>query len=94
MVLEELINFLKKRGIHDTFQILSQFKNIKAEKRVFYKRFNKISYYNAFLRVRDKLIEKGLIKIEKVNKKTYILLTKKGKMVLDKLVELNDLIKG
>ena len=94
MVLEELINFLKKRGVHDTFQILSQFKKSKAEKRAFYKKFNKISYYNAFLRVRDKLIEKGLIKIEKVNKKTYILLTKKGKMVLDKLVELNDLIKG
>ena len=44
--------------------------------------------------MRDKLIEKGVIKIEKVYQKTYIFLTKKGKIILDKLVELNDLIKG
>jgi len=93
MVLEELIDLLKKRGVHDTFQILSQFKNNKAERSAFYKEFKKISYYNGFLRVKDKLIEKVLIKIEKVNNKTYIRLTKKGKMVLDKLVELNNLLK-
>ena len=77
MVLEELIDLLKKRGFTDTFQILSQFKNNKAEKRAFYKKFIKISYYNAFFRVKDKLKEKGLIRIEKINNKMYISLTKK-----------------
>ena len=93
MILEELIDLLKKRGVPDTFEILSQFKNNKAEKSAFYKKFKKISYYNAFLRVKDRLIKKGLIKIERVNNKIYIRLIKKGKMMLDKLVELNNLLK-
>ena len=93
MTVEELINFIKKRGINDTFQILSQFENNKTEKRVFYDKLNRFSYYNSFLRVQDKLIEKKLIIIEKNNGKTYIGLTEKGKTVLDKLTELNKLIK-
>ena len=93
MTVEELINFIKKRGINDTFQILSQFENNKTEKRVFYDKLNRFSYYNSFLRVQDKLIEKKLISIEKNNGKTYIGLTEKGKTVLDKLTELNKLIK-
>jgi len=93
MTVEELINFIKKRGINDTFQILSQFENNKTEKRIFYEKLNRISYYNSFLRVKDKLIEKKLISFEKNNGKTYIGLTKKGKKVLDKLTELNKLIK-
>ncbi len=93
MTVEELINFIKKRGINDTFQILSQFENNKTEKHVFYDKLNRFSYYNSFLRVKDKLIEKKLISIEKNNDKTYIGLTEKGKKVLDKLTELNKLIK-
>jgi len=93
MTVEELINFIKKRGINDTFQILSQFENNKTEKRIFYEKLNRISYYNSFLRVKDKLIEKKLISFEKNDGKTYIGLTKKGKTVLDKLTELNKLIK-
>jgi len=93
MTLENLINFIKVRGINDTFRILSQFDNNKIEKRVFYENLNKISYYNSFLRVKDKLLEKKLINIEKVDGKTYIGLTKKGKIILNKLVELNELIK-
>lgn len=93
MELEDLINFIKKRGINDTFQILSQFDNYKTEKRNFYEELNKISYYNSFLRVKDKLLEKELIQFEKNDGKTYITLTDKGKTVLDKLLEINDLIK-
>jgi predicted transcriptional regulator len=93
MTVEDLINFIKKRGINDTFQILSQYENNKIEKRVFYDNLNKFSYYNSFLRVKNKLIEKKLINIEKNNGKTYIGLTEKGKIVLDKLIELNKLIK-
>ena len=92
MVLEELINFIKKRGINDTFKILSQFDNNKTEKRVFYDKLNKFSYYNSFLRVKDRLIEKKLVSFERNNGKTYIGLTDKGKIVLDKLTELNKLI--
>lgn len=93
MKVEELINFLKKRGVNDTFRILSQFENKKTEKRVFYDKLNSFSYYNSFLRVKDKLLEKKIISIEKNNGKTYIGLTEKGKTVLEKLTELNKLIK-
>ena len=93
MELENLINFIKKRGINDTFHILSQFDNYKTEKRTFYEELNKFSYYNSFLRVKDKLLEKKLINFEKNDGKTYITLTDKGKTVLDKLLEINDLIK-
>ena len=92
MTVEELINFIKKRGINDTFQILSQFENNKTEKRVFYDKLNRFSYYNSFLRVKDKLVEKKLISIEKNSGKMYIGLTEKGKTVLHKLTELNKLI--
>ena len=93
MELEDLINFIKKRGINDTFQILSQFNNYRTEKRTFYEELNKISYYNSFLRVKDKLLEKELIQFEKNDGKTYISLTDKGKTVLSKLLEINDMIK-
>jgi predicted transcriptional regulator len=42
--------------------------------------------------VKEDLIEKGLIKIEKNAKKKMIKLTKKGLDVYNKLVEINDLI--
>lgn len=92
MILDDLISFLKKKGFRDTFHVLTQFKNYKADKHTFYNELNKFSYYNSFFRVKEDLIEKGLISIEKINKKKHIRLTKKGMQVYNKLVEINDLI--
>ena len=93
MILTDLIDFLKKKGFRDTFQVLTQFKNNKADKHSFYNELNKFSYYNSFFRVKDELIEKGLIVIERdAKKKKQIRLTKKGLLVYNKLVEINDLI--
>ena len=94
MEFTELTNFLKKKGVRDTFQILSQFKNYKIEKRIFYKKLNKFSYYNAFFREKNKLLERGIINIKKKEGKTFISLTKKGITLLNKLKELNNLIKS
>jgi len=94
MEFTDLTNFLKKKGVRDTFQILSQFKNYKIEKRIFYKKLNKFSYYNAFLREKNKLLERGIINIKKKEGKTFISLTKKGITLLNKLKELNNLIKS
>jgi predicted transcriptional regulator len=69
-----------------------QFKNHKTDKHTFYNELNKISYYNSFFRIKEDLIKKGLIAIEKKNKKKHIRLTKKGLQVYIKLVEINDLI--
>ncbi len=93
MILNDLINFLKKKGFRDSLQVLTQFKNFKADKHTFYNELNKFSYYNSFFRVKEELIEKGLIVIERdAKKKKQIRLTKKGQQVYNKLVEINDLI--
>lgn len=92
MTIDDLINFLKKKGFRDTFEVLSQFKNYKTDKHTFYNELNKFSYYNSFFRVKDDLIDKGLIKIEHNNKKKYVKLTDKGVEVYNRLVEINELI--
>ena len=49
--------------------------------------------YNSFFRVKNEMIDKGLLEIKKDGKnKKYILLTKKGIQVYDKLIEINELI--
>ena len=92
MAINDVINFLKKKGFRDTFQVLTQYKDYKTDKHTFYNELNKFSYYNSFFRVKEDLIDKGLITIEKNNKKKMIKLTKKGLDVYNKLVEINDLI--
>lgn len=92
MAINEVISFLKKKGFRDTFQVLTQFKNYETDKHTFYNELNKFSYYNSFFRVKEDLIDKGLIKIEKNAKKKIVKLTKKGLDVYNKLVEINELI--
>jgi len=87
------VNFLKKKGFRDTFQVLTQFKTHKTDKHTFYNELNKFSYYNSFFRVKEELINKGLIEIEvNQNRKKFIKLTPKGLEVFKKLVEVNELI--
>ncbi len=92
MAIDDLISFLKKKGFRDTLAVLTQFKNFKVDKHTFYSELNKFSYYNSFFRVKDDLIDKGLIEIEQNNKKKYVKLTEKGLDVYNRLVEINKLI--
>jgi len=90
--LDDLFNIFKKKGIRDTCEILTKFKNYKTNLNTFYKELNKFSYYNSFLRVKDKLIRMGLIIIETQNRAKFIRLTKKGIGIYNKLVEINDML--
>jgi len=92
MTIDELINFLKKKGFRDTLEVLIQFKGYKTDKHTFYNELNKFSYYNSYFRVKEDLIDKGLIAIELNNKKKYVKLTNKGLDVYNRLVEINNLI--
>jgi len=92
MTINDLISFLKKKGFRDTLEVLTQFKNYKTDKHTFYNELNKFSYYNSFFRVKDELINKGLIEIELNNKKKYVKLTDKGLDVYNRLIEINKLI--
>jgi len=93
LIFKELIGLLKKKGFKDTFQVLINQDNYKADKHTFYKELKKFSYYNSFLRVKEELIKKGIIEIEYTNSRVkYIKLTKKGVALYNKLSEINDLI--
>ena len=61
MDFDKLYLFLNKRGFFNTFQVLSQYKDYRAEKGDFYKQLNEFSNYNSFLRLKVKLLETGLI---------------------------------
>ena len=92
MSFEELYLVLNKRGFFNTFQVLSQFKEYKAEKGEFYRILTDFSNYNSYLRIKDKLMESKLINLERNNGQEYIGLTEKGKSVYDSLLHLNELI--
>ena len=94
VLFEELVEFLKHKGINDTFEVLSQFEDFRAEKHQFYDKLNEFSYYNAFFRVRDRLLESGLILIRRRGNVKYVYLTEKGKELYQKLKELNELVKS
>ena len=94
MAIDDLINFLKKKGFRDTFKVLTQFDNYKVDKHTFYNELNKFSYYNSFFRVKDDLIDKGIIEIENNGKKKYVKLTQKGLEIYNRLVEINELLKS
>lgn len=94
MGFENLYSVLNKRGFFNTFQVLSQYKDYRAEKGDFYKQLNEFSNYNSFLRLKDKLLETKLIKLEISNGDEYIGLTEKGKIVYDYLIQLNNIING
>ncbi|MEJ2250288.1 MAG: hypothetical protein P8Y70_15050 [Candidatus Lokiarchaeota archaeon] len=92
MEIDDLILFLKKKGFRDTLEVLTNYKDYKIDKHTFYNELNKFSYYNSFFRVKEDLIDKGLIEIVKNDNGKIIKLTDKGKEVYNRLVEINELI--
>lgn len=94
MSFEELYSVLNKRGFFNTFEVLSQFKEYKAEKGDFYRILTEFSNYNSFLRIKDRLLEIKLIHIEQNNGSEFIGLTDKGLSVYEGLVRLNELIQN
>ncbi len=69
-----------------------KFKKYSAEIHEFYKELNKISYYNSFLRIKEILLHKNLIKFNRSKNKRYINLTDLGIEVYNRLIELNEII--
>ena len=93
MNLSELIRLLTQKGFRDTFSILSKQKNYKMDKHIFYKKLNAFSYYNSFFRIKNELINKGIIEIKYNNDEfKSIKLTKKEITIYNKLKEINELI--
>jgi len=93
----QFYTLLKKRGFSETLQILGSFDNNEAVQSKFFEKFEKDgeSYYNAYLRVKKLLLDSGLIKfkLNEANEKV-IYLTEKGKSVLTKLNDIEDLVKS
>ncbi len=93
MIFKDLIGLMKKKGFKDTYQVLINQKDYRADKHTFYNELNKFSYYNSFFRVKEELIKKGLIEIENTSKVKYIKLTEKGLELYNKLNDLNQMLK-
>ncbi|MFW9877402.1 MAG: hypothetical protein ACFFG0_30300 [Candidatus Thorarchaeota archaeon] len=79
------LNLLKKNGFYEVLEILSLKGNAMNLNRFFRILFKNKSYYNAFYRVKEEMLEKGLIEIYyfhnygKNNKTTRMIkLTSKG----------------
>lgn len=88
-------SMFKRRGFGETLQILGTFDNNEAIQSQFFERFEKEgdSYYNAYLRVRKSLLDSGLIKFKlNENNEKMIYLTDKGKDILRKIGEIENLI--
>lgn len=92
MGIDDLFDIIKKKGFRDTFQVLSQFKNYRTDKHSFYNELNKFSYYNSFFRVKEDLVNRGIIRIEEEDKGKIIKLTDKGLDVYNKLLEISNII--
>ena len=92
MDFEKLYLVLNKRGFFNTFQVLAQYRDYRAEKGEFYKKLTEFSNYNSFLRLKEKLLEINLIQLDSNNGEEYIGLTEKGITVFGNLLKLNDLI--
>ncbi len=90
--MEELRKLLNKRGLYNTFNVLSLFDNYKADKHLFYQKLNEFSHYNSFLRIKDDLIEKELLLVNNHNRVSYYELTSKGRRMYSLLKELYNLI--
>ena len=91
--MEVLKKLLNKRGVYNTFQVLSLFDNFRADKCSFYKKLNEFSYYNSFLRIKNTLIKNELLKIDNHNASCYYELTSKGKEMFVLLKKLDELLK-
>ena len=85
----------RKRGFSETMNVLSAFEDNEAVQKEFFKSLSKIgSYPNAFFRVKDELIEYGIIayKLNDKNQKC-IFLTQKGEKIWNHLLEVEEILK-
>ena len=91
----KLHEYMKKRGFSETLQTLYEAEGQKMPQKKFFERFEEEqSYYNAYLLVKDILIDENLIKFEldeNINK--VIGLTDKGKTIFSKILEIEELLK-
>ncbi|MFW9772080.1 MAG: hypothetical protein ACFFFB_07190 [Candidatus Heimdallarchaeota archaeon] len=90
--MENLLKLLNKKGLYNTFRVLSLFDNYRADKYEFYQKLNEFSYYNSFHRIKHVLIEKNLLVVTNHGERPYYELTSKGKRMFILLKELNKLL--
>ena len=92
--MDSVYQLFKKRGFTETLTILGSFDKGEAVQKEFFKKFEENeSYYNAYLRVKNFLVENGLIDFKCTQDGTKIIfLTDKGLSLLGKLGEIEILL--
>lgn len=89
--LKKIIPILNKKGFWDTLYILTISENYSISYGEFNQKLNEFSYYNSFLRIKDILIMKGIIKFDRANGKRTITLTEKGIEIHKRLLEIKNI---
>ncbi len=94
-----MTNFFKmfrRKGFGETLEILNSFQEGEATQNLFFKTLKKNkSYLNSFFRVKGDLLKKGLIayKLDEEYEKV-IYLTEKGNELINKISEIETLVKN
>ena len=93
--MEKLRYITRQIGFWQTFEILSERVTKTMPIKKFYEELNKFSYYNAFLRIKDFLIENDLIEIRQVKKSRGIIaLTTRGVVLWNNIKQINKLFEA
>lgn len=84
----------KKRGFHESLFVLYKAKNYSLSLPIFFERLTEFgSYYNAFFRVKNEMVDFGVIEYKKSrNKERMIGLTPKGIKIVQILKQIEDLL--
>lgn len=94
MMTNNFFKLFRKRGFSDTLEVLNQFPNKEAVQTNFFAHLEKIdSYPNTYFRVKDAMLKHKLIayKLNENNEKV-IYLTEKGREVLKKIEQIEELL--
>jgi hypothetical protein len=87
MHIDNITNLIKKKGFLDTVKILASAKGFKLKKKEFYAELKKFSYHNSFYRIKNEMLNSGLLTVSQNNGQAEFALTRKCLCLLSKLTE-------
>ena len=81
-----IYHIMKKRGFYETLNALAEFENYEVNQPQFFQKLEEMkSYYNAYLRVRQVMVEKDIIQFK-------LTLTEKGQQLFNKISEIKEIL--
>ena len=90
----KISELMKKRGFMETLELLNGFEGKKVVQTKFFQKIEESNtYYNAYLRMKTKLIDFGLIEFSLGNKKQKLIgITEKGQDIYSRIMKIDALL--